>query len=161
MEHSSNFAQPWRRKYTHLLFTLFLVIVVSLASWIGKESDVKLDWSDTGVLAADPDGNVYTVSYADVTSVQLMECGDFGRCISGQQTKTCICGTWKNELWGEYQICADPRVGLSIVFRTSENLFVLNYESNETTAALYDSILQIPTLQSEREDMDRLVLAGG
>lgn len=130
-----------KRKYTNMLAILAIMIVVSLVAFFHENSVVGFDWTESQVTVTDPDGNSFTVVYADLTSVTLEEVSDYGACFDGGKGDGFYYGQWENPQWGSYTVCASTQADCCIVMRSPDNTFVISYESDEVTATLYESIL--------------------
>lgn len=142
---SSERAAELRRrkaKYTNLLIILAIMIVISVLSLIHSENTVVFDWSETQVQITDPDGISYTIVYSDVVSLELMERPNYGTCITGKETSSWLYGNWENDVWGSYTLCASTGSNLCIVACTADEIFVLSYESDNITSALYESLAE-------------------
>lgn len=135
--------QRRQRKYTNMLVILAIMIVISIVSFVRGENAVGFDWKESSVQITDPGGTSCTIHYADVTDIELMEHPNFGTCIRGGSTSFWHYGQWENETWGQYTLCASTEPTLCIVMHTADKTYVLCYESDKTTAALYDSLLQM------------------
>ena len=135
--------QRRQRKYSNMLVILAIMIVISIASFVRGENAVGFDWKEDSVQITDPGGTACTIRYADITDIELMKHPNFGTCISGGSTSFWHYGKWENETWGQYTLCASTEPSLCIVMHTAEETYVLSYESDKTTAALYDSLLQL------------------
>ncbi len=72
---------------------------------------------------------------------------DAGTCISGKDDGSCHYGQWKNVELGEYVLCAYKSFGTMIQINTADGIYLISYESAETTTGLYESIVE--TLQAE------------
>lgn len=135
--------QRRKAKYTNLLILLAIMIVVTVVTLVRGETAVSFDWSDTRVQITDPGGTSFTVVYADVTSLELVEHPDYGNCISGKKTASWIYGAWENDVWGTYTLCASAGTDLCIVMQTQQGAVVISYESDEITSALFDSMREL------------------
>lgn len=132
-----------RRKYSNMLVILSIMIVISIVSFVRGEKAVGFDWSEGSVQITDPGGTSYSIVYADITDIKLMEHPNFGTCISGGKTHSWLYGVWENETWGRYALCASTTPSLCIVMYTAEETYVISYESDDITSALFDSIFQL------------------
>ena len=132
--------QKRQRKYTNMLIILAIMIAVSIISFMRDENAVGFDWTETQVTVTDPAENSFTVVYADLTSVTLETVSGYGICLDGGKAEGFYYGQWENPQWGRYTLCASTAPNLCIVMRTAETTYVLSYESDEITSALYESI---------------------
>lgn len=129
-----------KAKYANLLIILAIMIVVTVVTMIRSENAVSFDWTETEVQITDPGGTSFSVVYSDVTALELVEHPNYGTCIDGKQTFSWIYGTWKNEVWGTYTLCASAHTALCIVMQTQHGAVIISYESDEITAALFGSL---------------------
>ena len=145
MKHKISEAERQRRqrKYTNMLIILAIMIVVSLVSCLHQNHVVGFDWTENSMRVTDPGGASSTIVYEDITALELEERPNFGTCIDGGQTSSWLYGDWENEVWGQYTLCASTAPNLCIVIHTAGHVYVLSYESDEITSALYDSIHQL------------------
>lgn len=127
-------------KYRRLLLLLAVLVAVSVFQFWRGERSVRFDWTDTGLTVFYADSQVFQLSFADVTDMQLVQSPDLGHCVDGRETTSWRCGTWENDAWGTYTLCASKACTDCIVLRTSSGIYVLSYESNDVTAALYESL---------------------
>lgn len=142
MKHKISEAERQRRqrKYTNMLIILAIMIAVSVISFMQGENAVRFDWTETQVTVTDPAENTFTVVYADLTSVTLEAVSGYGTCLDGGKAEGFYYGQWENPQWGRYTLCASTAPKLCIVMRTGETTYVLSYESDKITSALYESI---------------------
>lgn len=133
-------------KYANLLIILAIMIAISTVSFFRSENAVNFDWTENQVQITDPSGAVFTVVYEDVTALELLDQPDYGTCVTGKETSSWIYGTWENSVWGTYRLCASTGSALSIVIYTAEERYVISYESDTITSALYDSIQRLTGL---------------
>lgn len=134
--------QRRQRKYTNMLIILAIMIVISMVSFAQGENAVGFDWTESSVQVTDPSGRSYTIAYADIIGLELIEHPNFGTCLNGGHTSSWLYGEWENETWGRYTLCASTNPSLCIVMYTAEKTYVLSYESDKITSALYGSIVQ-------------------
>ena len=132
-----------QRKYTNMLIILAVMIVVSVFSYLHGEAAVQLNWNETQVQITTPDDNSFTILYNDICRTELIDHPNYGTCIQGDKTASWLYGIWENSTWGTYTLCAADGVDLCIVLHTETQVYVLSYESDETTSALYNSILTL------------------
>lgn len=135
--------QARKRKYTNLLILLTIMLAVSVFSFVRSENAVSFQWTEAQVTVTDPAGGSFTIRYDAVTEARLAEDADFGVCLDGGQKAGFHYGQWKSPLWGTYTRCTSELAGSCIVLKTDTEVFVLSYESDRTTADLYNSILTL------------------
>ena len=142
-EISSNQQNSKKQKYANMGIILVILILVSLISYTRGEGAVALDWTESQLQVTLPDREQFTVRYADVTEAELIPHPNYGACVRGGQTASWLYGIWENDTWGNYSLCAATGVELCIVLHTDPQVYVLSYESSETTSALFESILTL------------------
>ena len=148
MKHSQSNISPEERhrrktKYNSLLILLTIMIVVSITTMVRNETAVDFDWSETQVRITDPSNNAFTVIYAEITALDLVKHPNYGECLSGKKTSSWIYGTWKNDEWDTYTLCASAATSLCIVMQTQQETIVISYESDEITSALFHSLKEL------------------
>lgn len=129
--------------WPNLLLPLLVIFGVSIFSWVSRSDDVGFDWGKEAVTITDPAGDSFTILYADVISMTLEDCPGYGVCVSGENQNRWVYGTWENDVWGVYRLVATPDVVRCIVFQTAQTYYVLSYESDKTTEALYEQLVPI------------------
>lgn len=98
------------------------------------------------------DDNVYvksdkysmTISYEDIVSAELVTFPDApGTEVADTfDDGTLLAGTYRNDVWGEYSICADPDASVCIVVRlTDGRCLVFSRKSDVDTALDYEELL--------------------
>jgi hypothetical protein len=68
---------------------------------------------------------------------------DLGKYISGKETNNYMFGVWDNGEFGEYHLCVYTNVARYIVVKTSNDIFVLNYESVDATDSFYKAFTEL------------------
>lgn len=131
------------RKYTNMLLIIVIMIGVSLFSLFHGENTVQFNWTEEHVQITAPDDTIFTIVYNEIIAAELITHPDYGYCHAGGKRSGWIYGSWENDVWGTYTLCAGTNTQQCIVLRTASETFVLSYESDDITAALYDSICDI------------------
>lgn len=127
-------------KYRRLLLLLAILIAVSVFQFWRGERSVRFDWTDVDLTVSCADTQVFRLPFADMIDMQLVQSPDLGHCLNGQETASWRCGTWENDAWGRYVLCASKACTDCIVLRTNSGIYALSYESDDVTAALYESL---------------------
>lgn len=130
------------RKRTMLLTVILFVIILvgSTLYSLMKPGAASLQFEEEYFRITDNDGIEYRADYSEIESIEHLEHFDYGQ---GPLDEHIRLGKWTNDTLGQYICCCDDRIAPCIVIRTAENSFVLNYESPETTAALFRNLKQI------------------
>ncbi len=124
-----------------LIFGIVLFALVLGYSAIESINKVRVEFGSDSVdiLAAKYS---MTIPYDMVDSAALVEMPDPGEIVEGRDDMTIRFGTWINDTWGEYSVCADLATSKAIVvFLEDGRTFVFSRRSNDTTAELYDTLL--------------------
>jgi hypothetical protein len=88
-------------------------------------------------------GDSFDISYKDILAVTETPALDPGRYVSGSQTKNYRFGVWKNDEFGEYNLCIYADVGRYIVVKTTAATFVFSLESVDATDSFYTAFLEL------------------
>ena len=88
-------------------------------------------------------GDSVTVSYDSLVAVSLksadsVEAGTATE--SGHETRSYASGVWINDDYGEYNLYVLKKISDVIVLEGTDTVTVFNYESTETTDALYNAL---------------------
>ena len=62
--------------------------------------------------------------------------------VSGVQNRRLYYGTFHNDVYGTYALCAVPSIPSAIEIRTKNGIILFNYESEKVTAALSTSLTE-------------------
>lgn len=130
-----------------LIIAIILVGVTAFSLFHGGEA-MELGFEDDKMTITDPEGApfVVTISYRDIRSVSERSPADaleLGACQEGLDTSRCRFGTWSNDAYGDYTLCASPRVSSYIVLETAPGVVVFNYESDDSTHHLYLALVDL------------------
>ena len=87
-------------------------------------------------------GDSFDLGYKDILSVTEIQDLVPGQYVSGIATKAYNFGVWENSEFGEYNLCIYANVDHYIVVRTSNNIFVFNFESADATDGFYKAFLE-------------------
>jgi len=75
-----------------------------------------------------------------VTETQDLVLGQYA---SGIETKAYKFGVWENSEFGKYKLCIYANVNRYIVVKTSNDIFVFNFESADSTDSFYKAFLEL------------------
>lgn len=126
-----------------LVFGILLFAVVIGMTVYETYHKVTVEFSDTAV---DIRTSKYSMNipYDQVESIELVELPDAGQVLDVTDDMTARTGLWKNEIWGEYYICADLNAPSCIVVHLKDGrIFVFSRRNNEETHKLYESFLNM------------------
>ena len=68
---------------------------------------------------------------------------DLGKYVSGTETKHYKFGVWDNPQFGEYNLSIYVNVARYIVVETSDQIYVMNFESEDATDSFYKAFLEL------------------
>lgn len=125
-----------------LFFGILLFAVVIGMTVYETYHKVTVEFNDTAV---DIRTSKYAMNipYDQVESIELVELPDAGQVIDGADDMTARTGLWKNEIWGEYYICADLNSSTCIAVHLKDGrIFVFSRRNEEETEHDYRQFLQ-------------------
>lgn len=134
-------------KQKNTFFILIILAAVLLYVLSGGSVGISLDFGEDS-LSIGASGYDWVLPYEQITSLELIPLSDKGALIEGTEKSRLCCGIWRNEVWGEYTLCIEPKVEQCIVVTLQDgDKFVLNYESGEATGQLHQMFTEL--LQSK------------
>lgn len=139
-----NFWKSFSKKAALRQFVFVLVIfalLIPFAIWdSGTQVKVHFNAYD---LVAKSDRYTMSVKYEQIASVELAALAEPGEKVQdGFDNDIVRTGTWRNDVWGEYSINADPDTTNCVVMHlTDGRIFVFSSKNDEKTAQLYETLL--------------------
>jgi hypothetical protein len=88
-------------------------------------------------------GQEISVSYKDLTKVELNDTYDFGEVVDGTDTTRGTGGLWRNDTYGEYYLFINKKVDDYIILTTDTKIIVFNYESTNVTDSIYSNFIDL------------------
>lgn len=136
-------AKEYQKRWmlTCLVIILAVVMVPSL-SLFRDASQNAMAWSSDKLTVTNPDGTTTELPFDTVTSVTLLEGIAPGQRVSGGIEDRCRYGVWETEAFGQCQFLTNITVDRCILIETENIPWVINFESEENTQALYESVLE-------------------
>ena len=138
------------RRKSQLIFIACIVILIVVYLLITRNNTyMRYSFSeDDSVFQITYEGNESSVEpvvieIGQIISVQLVQDMDVGEYVSGEDTKNVAFGIWESSELGEYFRCGEKDVADYILVTSEDGIVAFNNESNETTAALYESFREI------------------
>lgn len=128
-----------------ITFALIMVLVLLFPAFslFDDAGSNAFRWSEDGLSITYPDGTTISVPYDTVNDISFSEGIRYGEAVTGGTEKQYRYGTWNNEEFGDYQLFTHVDFHHCIIFDTDNGFVVINFESNDTTAALYESVRQV------------------
>ena len=124
-------------KQKNLALVVLILVLVLFYIFSGGSVGISLDFGESELTLSASDYD-WLIPYEEIDSLALTDLPEPGTVIDGSETRTLCCGTWKNETYGEYTLCADPGIGKCIVIRMKTgDVYVINYENSDSTAQLH------------------------
>ena len=128
-----------------LLLILFLVVFTVLSRLFGG-AGITLDFDEDALTAGGPKKFSVVVEYDSIDSLELVELDSAGTLISGGENRSCFWGTWENDAWGQYTLCAAKKADTAILNTTQDHeIIVFNYQNNDTTAEMFQMFTELLT----------------
>lgn len=122
-----------------LLFIFILALAIFFYGAFGSNTLLLSLEGDTVTLTG-PEDSSFSVPYAEIASMELLENFDPGLAVDGGLKNHIRYGLWHNEALGDYQLFASDKIDAVILLRTvSGEALVFNYESTDTTRNFYDT----------------------
>ena len=123
----------------HLVFGIVLFALVIGTSVVEAENKVKVEF---GEAAVDIIAKRYSMNipYDMVDSIELTPMPDPGEIIEGRDDMSIRYGTWINDVWGEYAVCADLGASNAIAVHLNDGqIFVFSRKSDAETQSIYET----------------------
>lgn len=135
-----------------LLLLLFLAAFTALSLALGG-SGITLDFDTDGLTVSGPKKFSFAVEYGRIAGLEQVELTDPGTLISGGENRSYTWGTWENDAWGQYTLCAAKKADAAIRITTRDGAsLVFNYQDNDTTASIFQMFTELLAHQAEREE---------
>ncbi len=120
----------------------FLILCAVLAAFtlltmLRGDFSVTPRFEETGLTVIGPKRFSYTVPYDQIASVELVTLDDAGTMLSGGESRSFYWGSWENEAWGRYTLCASRKFDTAILVTARDGgRLVFNYEGEDTTVSM-------------------------
>lgn len=140
-------------KFRNIVFVLILLIGFTVYQMNRNSNPVTYQFASSSVTLTGPDNAPapVTVSYDTILSVYEITELELGECLSGMNNKTCQFGTWENDTFGTYTLCAYTPVTEYMVIQTTGGTVVCNFESADATQHMYTAFLDLLNAKEETE----------
>lgn len=132
----------------NILFIAIIFLGVTAFSLFRGGEPMELAFNDDEMTITGPDGAPFavTIPYQDIQSVfesDPLNALELGVRLEGLDTDRCRFGTWHNDAYGDYTLCASPRVSNYIVLETAGGVVAFNYENADSTHHLYLALVDL------------------
>lgn len=130
-------------KQKNLALVILILALVLFYVFSGGSVGISLDFGENE-LTISASNYDWIIPYNQIESLELTGLPDPGTVIDGSEKRNLCCGTWKNNTFGEYTLCADPRIEACIVIRMkSGDVYVINYENSDSTEQLHQMFTEL------------------
>ena len=124
-------------KQKNLALIVLILALVLFYIFSGGSVGISLDFGENELILSASSYD-WRIPYGEIESLELTDLPELGAAIDGSEKRTLCCGTWQNEAFGKYTLCANPRIGNCIVIRMkSGDVYVMNYENSDSTGQLH------------------------
>ena len=126
------------------LFVLVLFALLIPAAIWDSNSQVKVRFDDS-IVHVKSDRYTMTVRYDQIDYAELTELAEPGEKVQdGFDNDIVRTGTWRNDVWGEYSVNADPDTSLCVKMTlTDGRIFVFSCKDDVKTEELYKTLATI------------------
>ena len=122
-----------------MIFISIILLVMLAFLFLDSSVDILVNYDEEMLYVTSPRLNM-DIRNADVVSVELADMPDLGEMVEGYAHETYCTGVWKNEDWGEYDLCVLPGLPQCIkVELSSGRIMVFTCSTEAKTAELYES----------------------
>ena len=125
-----------------ITIALWIAVFAALSMFMKPVRSTSCVAQEGRLLVTGRSGYELPVIYEKVTIIEYREEIDFGTLIDGVDDGKEKSGRWKNDEFGQYLLCVNAKVNPCIVLHTEEQTIVINYESQQSTQALYDALVE-------------------
>ena len=141
-----NFWKSFSKKAVlrQMFFVLALfAILIPIAIW-DSGTQVKVRFYDEDMMVKS-DRYTMTVRYDQIDYAELTELAEPGEKVQdGFDNDIVRTGTWRNDVWGEYSVNADPDTSLCVKMTlTDGRIFVFSCKDDVKTEELYKTLATI------------------
>ena len=139
-----NFWKSFSKKAVLRQFVFALVLVallIPVAIW-DSGTQVKVKFYDEDMMVKS-DRYTMTVRYDQIAGAALEDLAEPGeKVLDGFDNDIVVTGTWRNDVWGEYSINADPDTSVCVKMTlTDGRIFVFSCKDDAKTEELYEILM--------------------
>lgn len=136
----------------NFLLLLAFLAAFTLLTLLRGDVSVTPKFEETGLTVVGPKQFSYTVPYDQVASIELVTLEDTGTMRSGDENRNFYWGSWENDAWGQYTLCASKKFNTAILVTTLDgSRLVFNYEGDDTTVSMLQLFSDILENQTGKE----------
>lgn len=115
---------------------LIILILIGASVWyyFKGSNTTSIVIGEDGVTLSGPESEASFVPFDEVQGLEYLDAvPELGEKISGQESRSAVCGVYKNQQWGEYKVYLDAKVGSCILIRCDSGVILFSFESDATT----------------------------
>ena len=128
----------------NIIFVLILLAAVTLFMMLRGDYSIELNLEDSILTVDGPEGFLFSADLAQLESISYSEEVEVGACISGGEKYGYRYGTWENNEFGQYQLCARTKsTGHIVLVTVNGEILAFNVEDNDTTQEFYRALKQL------------------
>lgn len=133
-----------RRRYSRIgNFVVFVVIILVFSLFMRPSQVVSFSFGEEAFTVTMDSGFTTTVAWDEIVSYEVRETLDLGTVQEGTDAGKEKSGTWENDEFGVYTLCADVSVKSYLILYLEDGIFVTNFESAEGTQSLGEAIGEV------------------
>lgn len=137
-------------KAKNTIFLILVLVVFFVLTSIFGGTGMNVDFGEDSLTVSGPGKYSFTVDYDRIANMELVELTDPGVMISGGENRSYYWGSWENEAWGSYTLCASKKTDTALRLTTTDGEYlVFNYQGEETTASILEMFPQLLAHRAE------------
>ena len=122
-----------------LIFICAVVLIVLFLVLSDTSVDIRVNYDEEFLYVTSPRLNI-DIPNEEVAGLTLVPVPALGQFVDGYQHESYCAGVWKNDQWGEYQLCVIPTLPQCIVVElTSGKYIVFNCTTEAKTNQVFES----------------------
>lgn len=123
-----------------LIFLLAVMLIIVLATSIDGQKKITAECGDSAIQIL---SKRYTaeIPYEQIDTLEMVELSEYGVLLDGFEDITIRSGTWENDQWGTYRLCAVPYVSCVVLHLTDGQILAFNLPSEEATWEVYETVV--------------------
>ena len=138
-----------------VMIALWIAMFAALSIFMKPVKSTGCTAQEGRLLVTGRSGYELPVVYEEVTVIEYRGEMDYGTLIDGVDDKYEKSGQWENDELEQYLLCVNAKVKPCIILHTAGQTMVINYESQQSTRALYDALVeQITTALNFRSELE-------
>ena len=122
-----------------LIFICAVVILVIFLVLSDTSVDIRVNYDEDLLYVTSPRLNI-DIENREVASLSLVPISELGQLVDGYQHESYCTGIWKNDLWGEYELCIIPTLPQCVVVELINGRYIVfNCTTEAKTTQLFES----------------------